>query len=107
MRSGKLDRFITIERGGETVDDYGRVTTGWTALATVRAEVLQTSTAEFLKSYGEAEQTGIAFRIRWLPGMTITTTDRIIYAGQPYNLVEVKEIGRRKGLELRAERVAS
>jgi SPP1 family predicted phage head-tail adaptor len=107
MRSGKLDKLITIERSGEAVDDYGRVTTGWTALATVRAEILQASTAEFLRAFGEAEQTGIAFRIRFIPGVTVNTNDRVTHAGQAYGLVEVKEIGRRKGLELRAERVSA
>ncbi len=107
MRSGKLDKRITIDRSGETVDDYGRVTTGWTTLATVRAEILQASTAEFLRAYGEAEQTGIVFRIRFIPNILITTADRVSYAGQAYDLVEIKEIGQRKGLELRAERVTS
>lgn len=41
----------------------------------------------------------IIFRIRWLDG--ITNADRIVYGGVNHNLKEVKEIGRRKGLELR------
>ncbi len=107
MRSGKLDRTIIIERSAETVDEYGRTATTWSTIATIRAEILQASTAEFLRSYGEAETTAIAFRIRAIPGVEIRTADRVTYAGEAFNLVEIREIGRRRWLELRAERITT
>lgn len=107
MKSGKLDRHITIERSAETIDDYGRTATTWSTIATVRAEILQATTAEFLRSYGEAETSAIAFRIRAIPGVEIRTSDRVAYAGEAFNLVEIREIGRRRWLELRAERITS
>lgn len=100
MRAGKLDRTIIIERETETVSPSGTVVTAWSNIATVRAEIVTQSASEFLTGYGEAEAGTILFRIRYLAD--ITTADRITYAGTDYNIKEVVEIGRRRGLELRA-----
>lgn len=100
MRAGKLDRTIAIERQVETVKPSGAVASTWTNIDTVRAEIVQQSATEFLTGFGEAESGSIVFRIRFLPG--ITTADRVTYAGTAYDLKEVTEIGRRRGLELRA-----
>jgi head-tail adaptor len=66
---------------------------------------VQASTDEFLAGYGESDNTVIIFRIRWLVG--VTTDHRISYDGKFLNLRELKEIGRRRGLELRCEEVRS
>lgn len=100
MRAGKLDRIITIERQVETVKPSGAVASTWTKFATVRAEIVQQSATEFLTGFGEAESGSIVFRIRYVP--SISTADRVTYAGTAYDLKEVTEIGRRRGLELRA-----
>ncbi|MBZ9694540.1 phage head closure protein [Mesorhizobium sp. CO1-1-9] len=100
MRAGKLDRTISIERKTETVSPTGAVVTAWLNIATVRAEIVTQSASEFLTGFGEAENGTIVFRVRYLAG--ITTADRVSYAGQVYDLKEVTEIGRRRGLELRA-----
>ncbi|NKB83087.1 phage head closure protein [Brucella grignonensis] len=99
MQSGKLDRQITIERQTETVSPSGSVRKTWQIIATLRTEIVQQSATEFLTGFGEAESGTIIFRTRYLAG--ITTADRIIYEGGNYNLKEIKEIGRRRGLELR------
>ncbi|WP_238719701.1 phage head closure protein [Nitratireductor alexandrii] len=101
MRAGKLDRQITIERETETVSATGAVSTTWAEFATVRAEIVQRSTDEFLSGFGEDEATGIVFRIRYLAG--ITTADRVVHAGTAYDIGEIVEIGRRRALELRAK----
>jgi SPP1 family predicted phage head-tail adaptor len=100
MQAGKLDRAIDIERPLETVKQTGGTVRAWTNIATVRAQIVQQSATEFLTGFGEAENGSIVFRIRYLPG--ITTADRLTYAGKAYDLKEVTEIGRRRGLELRA-----
>ncbi len=101
MRSGKLDKVIRIDSfGSSAVDDYGTSAATWSALATVRAQVIQSSSEEFLRGSGASEENTIIFRIRYLDG--ITTADRIHYNGQYFNIKEITEIGRRKGLDLRA-----
>ncbi|MBX5149576.1 phage head closure protein [Rhizobium lentis] len=99
MRAGKLDKKIEIQSFGETVDDYGTVTEGWITFATVRAQVLQSSTEEYLQSAGTTAQTAIVFRVRWRSD--ILTKHRVAYEGQAFDVKEIKELGRRDGLDLR------
>jgi len=103
MRAGKLDRSISIQTYGETVDDDGTVTAGWTDLATVRAQLIQGATDEFIAGYGEDHKTVLVFRVRWLDG--VTTSHCVLYGDARLNIRETKEIGRRKGLEIRCEGV--
>jgi len=104
MRAGKLDRKITIERKTKTKTPTGSVVESWQEVATMRAEIVQQSATEFLTGYGEAENGSIVFRIRYLGG--ITTNDRVTYNGTAYNLKEIKELGRHRGLELRGVAVS-
>lgn len=103
MRSGKLDRLINIQSFSSTVDDYGTPAETWAPLATVRAQIIEASTEEYQRAYGEGGSTSIVFRIRWLAGVSVD--DRVVYDGTPLNIRDIKEIGRRKGLELRCEEV--
>lgn len=101
MRAGKLDRVIQIEQyqsGG--VDEYGTPIEGWLPLATMRAQLLQSSTEEFFAKSGEGATSTIVFRTRYLAG--VTNTCRIIFEEREFDIEEVKELGRQQGLELRA-----
>lgn len=106
MRAGQLDRKIQIQTFGNTVDEYGTPVETWTDFGSpVRAQIVQQSTDEFLATYGETDNFAVVFRIRWMTG--VTTNHRVIYDGRNLNIRETKEIGRRKGLELRCEEVRS
>lgn len=103
MRAGKLDRVIEITRTTMTPNpdepwDPGPPVT--VTLATVRAQVFQQSTEEFMRSFGESQETAVVFRTRWLDGVLLT--DQVTYDGKIFDIKETKEIGRRKGLDLRA-----
>lgn len=100
MRAGRLSHIIYLSRLNETVTPSGAVRTEWETFLTARAEVLQQTSLEFLTGYGEAEGRTIIFRIRHIDG--ITTADRITFENRHYDLKEIKELGRRRGLELRA-----
>lgn len=100
MRSGALDTEITIQRVTEgPPNEYGSPTEVYADLATVRAQIIQASTEEFMRSYGASDQTVIIFRMRYLDG--ITNADRVVYDGRVHNIKETKEIGRAKGLDIR------
>lgn len=101
MRAGKLDRSIIIQRFTSEPNEYGTPVETWATVATLRAQIIQSSTEEFIRG-GAVDETVIIFRTRWLAG--VTTADRIEYEDQAFNIKETKEIGRRKGLELRAVR---
>ena len=99
MRSGKLDRLITIERGTHEVDETGNPVFVWSKLADLRAQIVQASTEEFIRAYGASDETVIIFRTHYFDG--ITNADRVKYEGAIFNMKGVNEIGRRDGLELR------
>lgn len=100
MRTGKLDRVIRIDTYSAGVpDEYGTVQPGYVELATMRAQIIQASTEEFQRAYGASGETAIIFRTHFVEG--VSTNDRIVYEGANFNVKEVKEIGRRAGLELR------
>lgn len=103
MRAGSLDRVITVQRQADTVNDYGQVVSSWGSIATLRAQLVQSSTAEFMKGFGAGTETAVVFRCRFLAG--VTAADRVAYDGRIFNIVEIKELGRREGLELRCTRI--
>ncbi len=99
MRAGKLDKRIELQRETQIVKPSGSVTKAWQTFTTVRAEIVQQSTSEYLTGFGEAETNAVIFRTRYVSD--ISTDDRIFYSGKPYDLKDIKEIGRRRGPELR------
>lgn len=99
MRAGKLNKIITIERATTTVDNYGTPQQTLATITTVRAQLIQSSTEEFMRSFGAASETLVAFRIRHMDGLKVA--DRVTHEGSAYDLKEIKELGRRDGLELR------
>ena len=101
MRAGSLDRTVTIERGTHVVDAAGTPSFTWATVTTLRAERIQSSTDEFIQAQGANAETVMIFRTRFVAG--VTTADRVLYEGGVFNIREVKELGRRRGLELRTE----
>lgn len=101
MRAGKLDRRITIERLTLTAGaaPWDSPVEAWTTHKELPAQIVQASTEEFLRNYGEADEAIVIFRTRYVAG--ITNADRVVYQGRTHNIREVKEIGRRVGMELR------
>ncbi|UWR59110.1 phage head closure protein [Phaeobacter inhibens] len=104
IRAGKLDRQITIERVAKTLAVTGAESKTWAPVATVRAELVQRSADEFLTGFGVAESGNAVFRIRFLPA--ITPADRVTCDGVTYDINEIAELGRQRGLELRCSEIA-
>jgi SPP1 family predicted phage head-tail adaptor len=103
MRAGLLDRTITIERVSNGTSDSGAVAETWSPLVTLRAQLVQSGTEEFQRAFGASSETAVIFRTRYVAGITLA--DRVSYGSAVHNIVEIKEIGRRRGLELRCRRV--
>lgn len=99
MRAGKLDRWIIIERAIRDVKETGAPGEVWQTFAAMRAEIVQASAQEFMRDFGASSEAATVFRIRYVRGVTVA--DRVLYAGRVHDLKEIKELGRRKGLELR------
>lgn len=104
MRAGRLDRIITIQRSTQSVNDNGTPVFSWSNLTVMRAQIIEMNTEEFIRAFGASDETLIIFRTRFHDG--VTNADRIVFDGAEYNIKDMKEIGRRRGLEIRCVRAA-
>lgn len=100
MQAGKLQHQVELQRMTEAVAPGGAVTESWSTYATGKAELRQAGVSEFLTTFGEGVSNNAVFLIRWLPGVSVA--DRVLQAGKFWNIVAIAEVGRRRGLELRA-----
>lgn len=99
MRPGTMDRIINIQRKTVTgTDPYGGEIVTWGNLATVFAEVRQQGGREFLAAQQMIASKRVVFYLRWIPGLTVI--DRVEHDGVIHDIEEVREIGRRDGVEL-------
>lgn len=104
MDSTKLDRKITLQRATRTQSSSsGETIETWGTLATVWASRRDVSDAERVAAAQVAATISTRFQIRW--GSTwasLNPKDRLVSDGRVYDIVGVKEIGRRDGLEISA-----
>ena len=99
MRSGSLSHRVSLERLEESVGASGEAVATWTPYAEVWAQRVTLTAEEFLAGMGEGERRVAVFRTRWRGDLRLA--DRIVHDGIAYNLVEIVELGRKAGLELR------
>ncbi|MCO5145531.1 MAG: phage head closure protein [Aquamicrobium sp.] len=99
MRAGRLDQTITLRSVTYEDDGYGGQVPVETDFADLRAQIIEESTDEFVRNYGVSTERLRIFRTRWLDGVTLDMT--VVHDGRSFNLKQIKEIGRRRGLELR------
>jgi len=100
MRAGALDNVIDVQRATTAVNAAGTPSESWTTFVTLRAQVLQQATEEFIRgSAGASDETTVVFRTWWHDGITLA--DRIVFNGTLHNIKELKPLGRRAGLEIR------
>lgn len=103
MRAGDLDRQVRLERFTETRDAFNNPVEAWTTLATVRAAVEYIRDGERWTAQEVGAAATLRFRIRYSSTVAdLNAKDRLIYDGDTFNIMAVKEIGRREGLEITA-----
>lgn len=100
IQAGKLQHRIELQRAQEAVQPSGAVVTEWATYATGRAELRKAGLSEFLTAHVEGTEDNAVFILRWLQGVSVA--DRVVHNGKAWNIVALAEIGRRRGLELRA-----
>ncbi len=99
MRAGKMVHVIEIQRASATISPAGTPLQTWAKVATLRAEIVEQGTEEFLRNAGDTSETTLVFRTRHLDG--ITDEDRVSFDGGAYDIDRLVPIGRRRGLEIR------
>ena len=103
MHAGKMDRRITIQRREETQAPSGATAPNWINWAVVWAQVIPVSGREYIAARQLQAERTTRFLIRWRAG--VVSTMRILYDGQAYEIRAIAEIGRRDGLDIRAEAI--
>lgn len=99
MKAGKLNETIVVKSVEYIEDEYGNGASVETDFATLRAQIIEESTDEFMRNYGASTERLRIFRTRFVDAVTLAMT--VHHEGLVYNLKQIKEIGRRRGLELR------
>jgi len=106
MRAGRMDRRITLQKLAEVPDGHGGFDHVWTDICIVWAQLIEARTKEFMERSGaRADDARLAFRIRGRPG--VSNAERVIYGGRMLNIIEIAELGRRNGLELRCTSIGA
>lgn len=104
IRSHKLDRVLHIKRLTTIRNSYGESIETWTSIAVTRAQRIESTASDFLRAEGMGEEILTVYRCRWRSDVTLD--DRITEDGKDFEIVELTEIGRRHGLELRCRRLS-
>jgi len=103
MQSWKLDRRLTLQRATITYDTMNNPVETWSTLATVWASKEEINDTERLQSSEKGSAITVRFQIRYSVRVSdLNAKDRISYGGHTYDIVGVKELGRREGLEISA-----
>ena len=103
VRSGPLDRRVTIQRATVTVDDFGGETTAWSDVATVWGSKTDVPDGERWRAAEVAATITTRFQIRWSADVSsVSPKDRLYCEGRTYDISHIKELPRRVGLEITA-----
>jgi len=99
--SGRKDRVIELYHRDSGVDANGSPVTTFTKFLTTFAEVIWTSGSEALKFAQPVSQVSARFIIHFRSD--ILESDKIVFESKDWNVRAIKELGRRRELEIFAE----
>lgn len=101
LSAGRRDRQIIIQRSTLSETVIGAPDETWSTLYTLWADVEPVGGKEQLSSGREMSARLNRFRILYRAG--ITEKDKISYDGRAWDILTIRETGRREGLEITAE----
>lgn len=102
MNASRLDRRIQLQKLTFTKDSKGgKVKEFYTVAQDLPADVRTLSGREMVQAGQMTPDWDVLAVIRWRAG--VTPEDRFIYHDIEHDILSVKELGRREGLELRAK----
>lgn len=99
MRTGRMDRVVTLRGKTTAPNDYGEEVATWSDIATVWAERLELRGDERWNAQQVVAKIACKYRIRYRTD--VDAIDILVDSdGREYDIQAVLEIGRREGLEL-------
>lgn len=103
LAAGKLDRKIVLQRFTSTRDSYNEPVLAWSTLAVRQASYEPIRDGERFRAGETAATASARFVIRHSTVVSdLTPKDRLTFDGRTWQILHVKEIGRREGLEISA-----
>ena len=103
MDSGALDRSLILRKRTVANNTLGEEVETFIDLATVRASKTDISDAEKVRAQQVGAEITTRFQIRWSVNWSdLNPKDRVECDLREYEVVGVKEIGRREGIEITA-----
>ena len=99
MRSGPLDRVLTLQKKTPTQDTYGEEIYTWTEVAKIWGQRKDLRGSEFYTAQQLESKITATFRTRFRSDIT-PGENRIVYDDVVYDIQAVIELGRREALEL-------
>lgn len=101
MRAGQLDRRITVLRPIVAQSDSGEETRSFAALATVAARKIENRGQERFAAQQYVGHAVRTFWIRWSSTVAVINDEyKILFDGRAFDITDVREIGRREGIEI-------
>lgn len=98
-----MDRKIVLQRFTETRDAFNEPVKTWATLATRSASYEPIRDGERFRASETAADASARFVIRYSATVAdLNPKDRLTFNGDTYEIVNVKEIGRREGIEITA-----
>lgn len=98
-----MDRKIVLQRFTSTLDAYNEPVLAWSTLATRRASYEPIRDGERFRAGETAATASARFVIRYSSEVAdVNPKDRLMFEGGTWQILHVKEIGRREGIEISA-----
>lgn len=102
QRAGKLSRRVTLQVPVKVRDSFGQELENWQDVSPkVWANVTWMSGGESFTADQRSARQSVEFEIRYRAGLAPKRV-RVVHDGQIYDVEDVREIGRRRGLVLTA-----
>lgn len=103
MRAGNLDRWLTLQQRVVATNALNEDEETFVDLARVRASKKDLSDGEKVRAQQVGSEITTRFQIRWSVNWSaLNPKDRVECEGREYEVVGVKELGRREGIEITA-----
>lgn len=103
LPAGKRDQRIDLQRATLVADDFNEDMQTWITFATVWAEKRDVSDGERVKAAEVAAEISTRFTILWSQQVAdLSPKDRVLFGDRVFDIYSVKELDRRKGLEITA-----
>lgn len=103
MQPGDMDRRIVIRRATRTADVFNEPVETWSDHLRVWAAKKDISDRERLQAAEIGATITTRFTVRWSEAASrVTPKDRIALDGRSYDIHGIKEVGRRRFLEITA-----